>query len=144
MTIRITKSERFRRNKQAFSEIVGDPYQVDPIQGHYAELKASSGVKVVGVDVTAATGTVNLARPCLSDFFCDVESAVEDGLNRFGQDWREPDQVKFIFTNTYMIESSKYYVFNQQERAKLEQIIGNIFIARGISPVSKYFTTIRK
>ena len=139
-----TKSERLARNKKAFTEIIGDPFAIEPIQGTYLEFKAKSGLKVAGVDISAASGSTNAARPCISDFFCDVEAAVKCGLEKFGKDWREPDQVEFVFTTTYITEDEKYYKFTQQERAKLEQIIGNILVARSISPVSKYFTTIRK
>jgi len=140
----LTKSERFRKNKQAFTETIGDPFQIEPIQGTYATFKAKSGLKVAGVDIDAAPGSVNGARPCISDYFCDVEAAIKDGLDKFSKEFREPTQVEFIFATTYITEDTKYCQFTQQERAKLEQIIGNLLVARGISPASKYFTTMRR
>ena len=87
---------------------------------------------------------VNQARPNPIDFGCDVEAAVEDGLKVFID--REKtytlSDIKEVFDNTYLLGTGD--IFSQQERAKLEQDIGQILVSRGISPVSKYFTTIKQ
>jgi hypothetical protein len=145
----VTKSERWARNSAAFREIIGDPFnrtegESDPIQGQYAEFRSNSTVKVQDMEAMSKGGSANAARPNALDFFCDVEAAVKDGLAKFAPTWREPDQVEFVFVTTYITEDSKYYSFNQSERSKIEQIIGNIFLARSISPTGKYFTAIRK
>ena len=89
-------------------------------------------------------GTVNSARPNPIDFFCDVESAVEDGLKVFID--REKtytlSDIKEVFDNTYLLGTGD--IFSQSERAKLEQDIGQILASRGISPVAKYFVSIKK
>ena len=91
-----------------------------------------------------ARGSVNQARPNPIDFFCDVEAAVLDGLEIFIK--RECTYtlpgIKEAFDNTYLLGTGN--IFSQQERAKIEQDIGQILVARGISPVSKYFTTIKQ
>jgi hypothetical protein len=135
----LTKSERQARNKRAFDEIIGDPYSYtedgsDTIQGHYSRLKNGSGVKASTID--QMPGSSNPARPTALDFFIDVDACVSDGLDDIGS------RLGQLFINTYFLEIEPR--FTQQERANVEQIIGSLFRKRGISPVSKYFTAIRK
>jgi hypothetical protein len=137
----LTKQEKWARNKGAFDEIIGDPYGFpEPIQGHYAILKNSSGVKVTKLDMTS--GTNNSAQPNVMDFSCDVDNAIDDGIKTLQN--RYPGRIELfnMFLNTYFYEVDP--MFNQQDRAEIEQIIGNILRKRRISPVSRYFTAIRK
>lgn len=137
------RSERWGTNKRAFDEIIGDPYaKPEPIQGQYSAMKSRSSVPIANIKGSLAESK-NAARPSPVDFFCDVESAVEDGLNTYTKEfigWRYEN----MFINTYIVEDASYPIFNQKERSKLEQIIGKIFVERGISPSSKYFTCIRR
>ncbi len=139
------KVELAARYKAAFDEIVGDPYALDePRSGMYEELKKKSAITIVEPGKAGASPSpVNKARPNHLDFFCDVESAVTDGLAAYQKKVdRTFDELLFIFDNTYWIESG--VIFTQKERAELEQIIGRILSARKISPASKYFISIRK
>ena len=142
---RSSAEERAAKNKRAFDEVIGDPYAYpEPSEGHYSMLRCRSSL-AIGEPVRKTPSPVNQARPTALDFFCDVENAVADGLEVFAKTWREGfDQVEFIFQTTYMTEDSNYYHFTQTERAQLEQIIGEILVGRGISPVPKYFTTIKQ
>jgi len=132
------------KNKRAFDEIVGDPFAFpEPIDGHYSTLKNRSSISIIEPERQTQT-TVNPAKPNPLDFFCDVESAIDDGLNTYDKHIENigMDRLKLLFDNTYIFVNDD--MFSQVARAKLEQIIGNILIRRGISPVHKYFTTIRK
>jgi hypothetical protein len=133
----VTKAERARRNKEAFDQVIGDPYQVEPVVGHYLALQSQSSIQVQDLDKPQA-GSVNQARPNIMDFLIDVDAAVADGLDQIGI------QLGAKFNNTYRYEDDDKPKFTQDERAKLEQIIGRILIARSISPIGKYFQTIRK
>ena len=138
------QSERWARNKSAFDEIIGDPYSLpDPINGHYAELKQRSSIKIAELN-DSSSGTANPARPNHLDFFVDVESAITDGLDVYAKEYSFDGDVYETFLNTYVFELSKEFCFTQKERADVEQLIGHIFITRGIYPAAKYFTTIRK
>jgi hypothetical protein len=135
------RSERWRRNKSAFVEVLGDPYSYtqdgpEPIQGHYTSLKNGSGVKTSTIDQVASTG--NPARPNALDFFIDVDKAVLSGLDSVEKG------LGAIFMNTYFYEDSSRPILGQRQRSKIEQAIGYIFIKRHISPVGRYFTTVRQ
>ena len=137
------RSERWGRNKRAFDEIIGDPYaKPEPIQGQYSALKSRSSVPIANIKGSLSESK-NAARPSPVDFFCDVEAAVKDGLSTYSTQCIG-GMYENLFINTYIVEDSNFGIFNQKERSKLEQIIGKIFIERGISPSSKYFTSIRR
>ena len=130
------RSRRWALNKMAFDEVIGDPYGYpEPIQGHYALLKSRSTISVGGTEQKSPS-PVNQARPSVVDFFVDIDSAIEDGMSTIG------DEALSVFLNTYMYETGK--TFNQKERAKVEQLIGNILVERKIFPLRSYFTTIRQ
>jgi hypothetical protein len=130
------RSERWHRNKMAFDSIIGDPYsKPDPIQGHYAMLKGRSTISIVGGEQQTSPSPVNRAKPSVIDFFVDVDAAVEDGMSTIEGGFT-------VFLNTYIYEDGK--TFNQKERAKVEQLIGNILVERKIFPLTKYFTTIKQ
>lgn len=142
------KSERYMYNKAAFDEICGDPYAIpEPISGHYAELKSRSSISIMDSIEERSPSPVNQAKPNHVDFFCDVEAAIQDGLETYAREYLFQPNVNDIFNtflNTYVYEAGKEWCFSQKERADVEQIIGQIFRNRGIFPVSKYFTTIKQ
>jgi hypothetical protein len=135
---------RAAKNKRAFDDVLGDPFAYpEQIDGHYMMLKSRSSLAIADSEQKSKS-PVNQARPNPIDFGCDVEAAVEDGLKVFID--REKtytlSDIKEVFDNTYLLGTGD--IFSQQERAKLEQDIGQILVSRGISPVSKYFTTIKQ
>lgn len=135
------KAERVARNKKAFDDVIGDPYaKPEPIEGHYALLRNRSSLSIAEPE-RQAPSPQNPARPNALDFFCDVESAVADGLDVWNS---KCISFQNKFNNTYFVEDPSYPSFDQKERAGIEQCIGNILVARSISPVAKYFTTIRQ
>jgi hypothetical protein len=146
MVKRDRKAERAARYKRAFDEVIGDPYAYpEPIEGHYSMLKRKSTISVVNPE-PKSKAPVNKAKPTAIDFFIDVDKAILEGLEVFNQHDLAPvnDANKLIevFNNTYFAESGTIFV--QTDRANLEQIIGCIFVARHISPTTRYFTTIKR
>lgn len=137
------KAELAARYKNAFDEIIGDPFgHPEPIEGHYSLLKSRSGIFTVESERDSPS-PVNQARPNQLDFFCDVDSAIDDGLAVFQK--HHPDfgkALNVLFLGTYWFETGP--MFNQKERAELEQMIGRILVARKISPVSRYFTVTKQ
>ena len=137
------KAELAARYKNGFDEIIGDPFgHPEPIEGHYSLLKSRSGIFTV-VPERDSPSPVNQARPNQLDFFCDVDSAIDDGLAVFQK--HHPDfgkALNVLFLGTYWFETGP--MFNQKERAELEQMIGRILVARKISPVSRYFTVTKQ
>ena len=121
-------------NKKAWDEIIGDPFGwPEPIDGHYLALKNRSTVIIADTEEKSRS-PVNDAKPNPIDFLIDVEKCVEDGLKSIGYS-------KEIFDNTYIIGLGD--IFNTTERNSLEQVVGNIFVKRGIAPIQKYFTVIK-
>ena len=99
----------------------------------------------IGEPVRKTPSPVNQARPTALDFFCDVENAVADGLDVFNRKDLAPspiDALKDVFYRTYFSETGLRFI--QKDRSELEQIIGEILVGRGISPVPKYFVTIKR
>ena len=137
---RATKSELAARNKQAFDEIIGDPYAYpEPLNGLYYTLKTKSSITAAVISEQGQSKSpVNKAKPSSVDFFVDVEAAVRDGLEAFfGINTLD------AFVSTYITEDGSQDAFSQNERAGVEQAIGRLFVARKISPVNRYFTTVK-
>jgi len=128
------RSEKWARNKKAFDEIIGDPYGLEPIQGHYGSLKSRSSISIAGSEQLSPS-PVNKARPSAVDFFCDVDACIEDGMSTMYKGAFD------TFVNTYITETGP--IFNQKERTKVEQLVGNILVERKIYPAARYFTTIK-
>jgi hypothetical protein len=137
------KAELAAKYKAAFDEVLGDPYaHPEPIEGHYSLLKSRSSLSVAEPQRDSPS-PVNQARPNQLDFFCDVDSAVDDGLAVFQKHHPEFGKaLNVLFLGTYWFETGP--MFNQKERAELEQYIGRILVARKISPVSRYFTVTKQ
>lgn len=133
---RVQNRQRFLRNKNAFEEIFGDPFtQPDGVMGQYEALKAKSSLIVALSTLEDNTATPNPARPNLIDFFCDVERIASIAL--------KDEEMERKFFETYLSQTTKK-AFTHDERIKLEQRIGQLLLAYGISPVSRYFRTVRK
>ena len=141
---KVQKVTKEAKNKRSFDEVIGDPYGwPEPIDGQYEMLKGRSSISIADPqgDVSCP---VNRARPTTVDFVIDIESAVDDGLTAYAQENPEAGigTLKYLFDNTYFLGSGQ--IFNQQERSKIEQIIGGILRERHISPVTKYFTIVKQ
>lgn len=131
---RVAQNLRFVRNKDAFDEIFGDPFaKPDPLQGRYQALKARSSIPIVSVHSDEGKVTRNNAQPSSIDFFCDAEKVISIALPDAGHFQR--------FIETYLHETGVAFI--PEERTALEQRIGKLLLAYGISPISRYFTSIR-
>lgn len=133
---RTWQAEEFRENKIAFDDVIGDPTAIpEPIDGNYNTVRRRSSIKVAKNDFDESHGTANPARPNVIDFVCDVDNVVsavisnEDLLQRFYNVFVYGDDPKEL---------------SQKERTMLEQRMGRLFRKRKISPVTRYFTAIRK
>lgn len=144
--------ERVAANKRAFDEIIGDPFSKEDIVGQYETLRSRGVVQAVDNAKVLEHGgsfsgkSANMAQPNVIDFICDVDQVVLDGLLKYSKTDSVSPLLLGRFWATYfdphiMLEADK---FNQNERAEIEQIIGQLLIARRISPAVKYFTAIRK
>lgn len=135
--------DRLYLNKKAFDEIIGDPYGKEPIEGHYTVLKHRTSQMTAFIDSQMSPATRNAAQPSHIDFFCDVDAIVNEGLEIFKRSdfGRSQSQLLQLFDNTYWNEVEP--IFDQHDRADLEQIVGRLLRARKISPVSMYFTTVK-
>jgi hypothetical protein len=131
------RREQESRYKQAFDEVIGDPYALgEPLEGNYITLKCRSSVPAIDYD-KEGTATPNAAKPSILDFAMDVEKAVRQGLYQLGY----PTSA---FWKTYIDGYHDDKLLTQGERTKLESKIGKIFLDNHISPVREYFRTIRQ
>lgn len=131
---RVRQAEEFRQNKQAFEDVLGDPFAVpEPIDGHYNTLRSRSSIKVARNNFDEGQATANPARPNVIDFTCDVDRVITTVISC--------KKVLQSFLNTYMFGELE---LNSKERTVYEQQMGRLFIERRISPVARYFTTIRR
>ena len=139
-----TQRERRAANKRAFDEVIGDPYSMEDLPGQYSILRNKDVIKAVdnsNIDMMTHT-EVNPAVPNPIDFICDVESAIEDGCRKYATAHSLPAQyVMSDFYDSYIWQN--YKALDQKQRAEIEQVIGQILIARKISPVVRYFTAIK-
>jgi hypothetical protein len=133
---RARATERFRKNKSAFDEVIGDPFaHPEPIYGQYHLLKRRSSISAAKNNFDEGRTTSNKARPSIVDFFCDVERTVENALVE--------KNILIKFADTYITEITDA-AFTPEERSDIEQIVGKALRDHGISPVRVYFTTIRQ
>lgn len=131
---RARRTEEFQYNKRAFDDVMGDPTAIpEPIDGHYNTLRSRSSIKVAKNNFGEGQATANPARPNVIDFACDVENVINSVI--------KDEKVLQLFLDTYIFGEVN---LDQKERTVLEQQIGKVFRNRGISPVSRYFTTIRR
>lgn len=129
----VTRSEIFAANKQAFNDVFGDPFaKPESLSGQYQLLKGRGYVAAMQY-TDESKATRNTARPTLMDFFCDVENVLTRNLSK-------EEHAKFIECFLYEVGG----VLTDKERSDIEQRLGRLFRARKISPVSRYFKTIRQ
>lgn len=127
---------RAAENKLAFDQIIGDPFsKPEPTTGHYVTFKSRGIVKAMTNNFEEGAVTRNPAAPNITDFLCDVERTLELALS-------EAEFKKFV--DTYFYEKTGKDAFTQRERGRIEQRIGQALRENSISPVSKYFTSIRR
>lgn len=141
-----TQRERVAANKRAFDEIIGDPYSKHDLAGQYMAMRSRSSVKAVdnSIENQSTQGTSgNAARPNVVDFLCDVDCAIHDGVRKYAkQVLRDGTDVLEEFYKTYLTQDGEFLL--QRQRADIEQIVGQILIARKISPAIRYFTALRQ
>lgn len=124
-----------RLNKIAFEDVVGDPFaKPEPVDGQYFLLARRSTINVMDNNFDLGKGTRNAAQPSVVDFYCDVDRALIDSLSTHELE---------LFRDTYVTEV-RDDAFTPKERMQIEQKLGKLFRQRKLSPVSKYFKTIRQ
>lgn len=124
----------FLYNKNAFNDVIGDPFAKEPIEGHYITLNKRSVIRVANNQFDVGKATRNTAQPNIMDFVCDVERVVGDVFDN------DKQRISDFYT-TYVTE--EFILISPADRIGIEQTIGKFFRRRKISPVSKYFTTLR-
>jgi hypothetical protein len=130
------KDCRAAENKSAFDEIIGDPFaKPEPTSGHYVTIKSRGAVQAMQNNFDEGIATRNPSSPNVTDFICDVERTLELTLT--------PPELT-MFVDTYIYELTGEGTFDQSARSRIEQRIGRAFRDNRISPVSKYFTAIRR
>jgi len=128
-------NEQFRYNKIAFEDVIGDPFaKPEAVPGQYFLMSRRSTIGVMDNNFDLGKGTRNAAQPSATDFFCDVEKTVEQALT--------PDELQ-KFYDTYVTEIRED-AFTPKERMQIEQKLGKLFRNRKLSPVTKYFKTLRQ
>ena len=127
-------------NREAFDEIMGDPLGADEIDGYYNTMRHRSILSATRSNFGEGAATINAARPNAIDFVVDVEAVIMKVLG---------DDPKLLhnFIQSYIMgttETLQKSLLTQTERGYLEQRLGRLFLAHGISPVIRYFTTVRR
>lgn len=121
--------------KQAFVDVFGDPYaQPEAIPGHYQTLKGRGPVQAMKNNFDEGKATRNPASPNVVDFYCDVERILEVTLTK--------DELDKFFL-IYIVETD-LSALDENARQSIEQRIGRTLRERGMSPVRRYFTSIRR
>lgn len=121
--------ENIYLNKKAFDEIIGSPDE----PGSYVTARVRNSTQAMLYGADGEPSAPNLAAPSKADFCCDVESAFEAAIN--GRNLLQ----KFI--QHYIIGKDS---LSRDQQSRLEQQVGAQFRRRGIYPVGRYFTAIRK
>lgn len=134
---------RAQVNKKAFDDVLGDPFSNDEAkQGHYCSMRYRSILSATRNNFGEGAATVNAAKPNAIDFCVDVEKVI---LKVLGDDLPLLHSfIELYITNTVGQFEGNQKSITQAERVYLEQRMGRLFLAQGISPVIKYFTTIRR
>lgn len=141
----VVKNDRFRENQAAFEDVIGNPFALEEVTGHYITVNTRSTIRAMDNNFDLGKGTGNAARPSFVDFSCDVERVIDLGLVRLANGDKDVAKtLQVVFVNTYITEDNTGLQFNAKERSELEQVMGRLFLARHISPVSRYFLTIRQ
>lgn len=127
-------------NKQSFNDVLGNPFGKEDVEGHYNRLRHRSVLSATKSAFGEGEATIHPAKPTAIDFVCDVERVINKVL---GDDpILLAEFIKVYITG--LEEDIENSTLTQQERSYLEQRLGRIFLAQGISPVSKYFAIIER
>lgn len=120
--------------KQAFAEVFGDPY-AEPEQrvGQYQTYKGRGLIQAMKNNFDEGKATRNPASPNVVDFYCDVERVLETTLTL-----TELEKFQLVYFEEDLS------ALTPNERQAIEQRIGRKLRERGISPVRRYFNTIRR
>lgn len=127
-------------NKEAFDDVLGDPFSKHEVDGHYNKLRYRSILSATKSSFGESKVTIHPAKPNAIDFVCDVEKAIEDLLG-------DDPKLLAAFIETYITgdeEDIANSSITQQERIYLEQRLGKLFLARGLSPVVRYFSIVNR
>lgn len=117
------KQQTWHNNAIAFIEVLD----------WYKQLKTKKSLSTVDYNKNDNDTSINRAKPNSSDFFCDVEMAIESAI---------PDRILLTkVIQQYILEDD---VLDQHQKSYVEQQIGRTFRRRKLSPLSGYFRTIRK
>lgn len=127
-------------NKQAFNDILGNPFGKEDVEGHYNRLKHRSILSATKSAFDEGKVTIHPAKPNAIDYCCDVERVIERVLGDDPALMREFIKVYITGSETDIANSN----LTQQERSYIEQKMGRLFLAHGISPATKYFSVIKR
>lgn len=120
--------------KKAFTEILGDPFALEEIEGQYNEMRRKCPMHIQRLNGLGHE-TKNPAKPNAMDFYCDVERVIEEVVDT---------NLLPKFEKIYIMGDIDNPQLSQAQRNRLEQRIGKLLIAHKIYPVRDYFKTIRK
>lgn len=128
---------RAAKYKKAFDDVIGDPFSPYDTHGYYGALKHRSLLSATKNNFGESKATVYPAKPNIVDFCVDVERVIQSVLG-------DDHGLLRDFITTYVMEQGGEVLLTQQERSYIEQRMGKLFTVRGISPVTRYFSYIRK
>lgn len=135
-----TTIERRNRNRNAFVEVLGDPGEekrrIEPVDGWYHTFKTKSTIAAMRNNFDQSATSRNPAAPSVLDFFCDVESIIKTAIT-------EAKQLAEFWKTFVTGEEAEAEWLTPSVKNRLQQKIGRLFIKRHISPVHKYFISIR-
>jgi hypothetical protein len=131
--------ERRNRNRTAFVEVLGDPGEekrnIEPVDGWYQTFKTRGTIAAMRNNFDQSATSRNPAAPSVLDFFCDVESSIKAALT--------DEELLNKFWKTFVTGESTSEWLDPQLKDRLQQKIGRLFVKRRISPVHRYFISIR-
>lgn len=125
-------------NKISFNDVIGNPYGKEDVEGHYNRLKHRSILSATRSAFGEGEATIHPAKPTAIDLCLDVERVINKVLG-------DDPELLTEFIKVYITgreEDIDNSTLTQQERSYLEQRLGRLFLAHGISPVSKYFAIV--
>lgn len=160
MTDRNPSADRARLYQQAFTAVMGDPFAPEDITDEtttgpepsknedeqyqrivldYPALKGCSPLQAQRYNFGFGRATNNPLRPSVSDFICDTERIIAN-------EFTKTHDKKYLqsFMDLYLYGDVKASPFTDKQRRELEQRIGRLFLFHGMSPTSKYFSTVRR
>jgi hypothetical protein len=127
---------RYTRNKKAFDDVLGDPFALEDIVGHYQTLKYRSPLVATKNNFGEGKATVYPGRPNALDFCMDVERVMTEVIG-------DDEYLMNMFLQHYIFGVSEgdefYYLISPAHVRYIEQRMGRLFVLKGLSPVPKYF-----